>query len=131
MYGPGPLSSPGPLPAGYAVAHTTEHGAQVLHLLDVATGQPAATGRVVLHQGCAVFDRIETMQAYRRRGLGTIVMGRLDALAEAAGASERLLVATEAGRALYQRLGWQVVAPYATAVLPTAPARVGAEPGRG
>lgn len=45
-------------------------------------------------------------------------MFALDALAEQAGVSERLLVATEAGRALYIRLGWLVLAPYSTAVLP-------------
>jgi predicted component of type VI protein secretion system len=32
--------------------------------------------------------------------------------------TERLLVATEAGRNLYSSLGWQLVAPWATAVLP-------------
>lgn len=117
MYCPTAMAPSGSLPAGYRAQFTVEHGASVVRLVD-ATGQIAAAGRVVLHQGTAVFDRIETGELYRRKGLGTWVMSSLDALAQQAGVSERLLVATEAGRALYQRLGWQVVAPYATAVLP-------------
>jgi hypothetical protein len=33
-------------------------------------------------------------------------------------ARKGLLVATEAGRALYERLGWSVVSPYVSAVIP-------------
>ncbi|QDA61304.1 GNAT family N-acetyltransferase [Hymenobacter jejuensis] len=109
--------TPVPMPAGYDVQATVEHGASVIRLVD-ATGQTAAMGRVVMHGASAVFDRIETQEAHRRKGLGTSVMSALDDLAKQAGVSERLLVATEAGCALYQRLGWRVVAPYATAVLP-------------
>lgn len=115
---PAPMRPPGSLPVGYEAQITQEHAATVIRLIDAA-GQTAAIGRVVLHQGTAVFDRIETQGSHRRKGLGTHIMGALDALAVQADASERLLVATEAGRALYQRLGWQVVAPYSTAVLPT------------
>ncbi|UOQ53708.1 GNAT family N-acetyltransferase [Hymenobacter cellulosivorans] len=115
MYCPVAMTAPHVPPPGYTAHVTVEHGASVLHLLD-ATGQPAATGRVVLHRGTAVFDRIETLESHRRKGLATYLMGALDALAEQAGVSERLLVATEAGCALYQRLGWRVVTPYATAV---------------
>lgn len=117
MYCPATMAPPGPLPAGYTAQLTAEHGALVLRLMD-PTRQTAAAGRVVLHRGTAVFDRIETGELHRRKGLGTIIMSTLDALAQQAGVSERLLVATEAGRALYQRLGWQVLAPYSTAVLP-------------
>jgi predicted GNAT family acetyltransferase len=64
-----------------------------------------------------VFDQIITEEAHRRLGLGTVVMLNLDAVAEQAGATNRLLVATAAGRALYERLGWTVLAPWSTAVL--------------
>ncbi|MBO2012934.1 GNAT family N-acetyltransferase [Hymenobacter negativus] len=106
-----------PVPAEYVAMVAVEHGASVIRLTD-ATGQTAAIGRVVLYRGSAVFDRIETQKFHRRRGLATALMGALDAVAAEAGVSERLLVATEAGCALYTRLSWRVVAPYSTAVLP-------------
>ena len=102
-------------PAGYASTSSVEHGGHLVRVLD-AGGQTAASGRVVLHGGTAVFDRIETLEAYRGRGLATALMFALDELATRAGVSERLLVATEAGCALYRKLGWQVQAPYSTAV---------------
>jgi GNAT superfamily N-acetyltransferase len=105
------------LPAGYCAHIDLEHGAHVIRVAD-ATGQPAASGRVVLNGASAVFDQIDTREPHRRKGLGSALMSALDALAVQAGCSERLLVATEAGRALYLTLGWQVLAPYSTAVLP-------------
>ena len=106
-------------PTGYMADVEVEHGAQLVRFTD-ASGQVAAEGRVVVHRGTAVFDRIETLESHRRKGLGSALMAALDALAEQAGATERLLVATEAGRELYLRLGWTVLAPYSTAVfLPT------------
>ncbi|NHZ36198.1 GNAT family N-acetyltransferase [Massilia sp. CCM 8692] len=76
-------------------------------------------GRVVVHGTTAVFDRIETFAPHQRKGLGSALMAALDPLAQQAGVSERLLVATEAGRSLYLALGWRVLAPYSTAVLAT------------
>lgn len=105
-------------PAGYSACVTREHGAHVIRFAD-ATGQTAASGRVVLNGACAVFDQIETLEPHRGKGLGTALMSALDALAAQAGCAERLLVATEAGRALYLTLGWQLLAPYSTAVLTT------------
>ena len=81
-------------PAGYSANGHREHGAHVIRFAD-ATGQPAASGRVVLHGATAVFDRIETLQPPRRKDLGTALMSALDALAVQAGCTERLLVATE------------------------------------
>jgi GNAT superfamily N-acetyltransferase len=104
-------------PPGYFATVGAEHGAAVIRYAD-ASGQTAATGRVVLNRGTAVFDRIETFEGHRRKGLGAALMYGLEALAEQAGVRERLLVATEAGRQLYSRLGWLVAAPYSTAVLP-------------
>lgn len=116
------LAAPMPAAAapGYAAATTTEHGADVI-TLTAPDGARAATGRIVLHRGTAVFDRIETFEPYRRQGLASALMCALDALAGRAAVDERLLVATEAGRALYLKLGWTVLAPYSTAVLRPAP----------
>jgi GNAT superfamily N-acetyltransferase len=126
---PAPMAGPAraPAPAGHVahvyvadvyVAHVAaEHGAAVIRFAD-ASGHTAATGRVSINGATAVFDRIETLEPHRRKGLGSAVMRALDALAAQAGVSERLLVATEAGRELYLSLGWRVAAPYSTAVLP-------------
>lgn len=113
-----PLSSAqAPLPAAYGIELSTEHGAQLVRIVH-ANGEVAAAGRIVLHDGCAIFDQIVTAEAHRRLGLGTAVMRQLDALARQARVSERLLVATEAGRGLYLSLGWQQLSPWSTAVLP-------------
>lgn len=117
MYRPAAMAGPVSLPAGYVAEAGMEHGAHLVRFAD-ATGQVAASGRVVLHRGCAVFDRIETLAPHRGKGLATAMMATLDALAEDAGVRERLLVATAAGRALYLGLGWVDLAPYSTAVLP-------------
>jgi GNAT superfamily N-acetyltransferase len=120
MYRPTAMAGPVAPPAGYIAEVEVGHGAYVVRYAD-STGQVAASGRVVLNRGSAVFDRIETLEPHRGKGLGTALMSALDALAEQAGVAERLLVATEAGRALYFGLGWQVLAPYSTAVLPGPP----------
>lgn len=93
-----------------------EHSGYVTRVMH-ARGELAASGRVAVHAGSAVFDQIVTEAAHRRLGLGTVVMLNLDAVAVKAGVTNRLLVATEAGRALYERLGWAVLAPWTTAVL--------------
>jgi GNAT superfamily N-acetyltransferase len=114
----GPAATPGnaPLPPNYHVSLTAEHGGYLVRVIH-SSGQSAASGRVAVHAGCAVFDQIITEEAHRRLGLGTVVMLNLDDVARRAGATRRLLVATEAGRALYERLGWTVLAPWSTAVL--------------
>lgn len=114
---PAPMAAAIAVPPGFTIQQDVEHLAQVVRLLDAA-GQTAASGRVVMHQETAVFDRIETHETYRRLGLGGAVMSVLEQLAQDAGARERLLVATEAGRYLYASLGWEVLAPYSTAVIP-------------
>ncbi|TDD65213.1 N-acetyltransferase [Jiangella aurantiaca] len=63
----------------------------------------------------AVADRIFTVPEHRRRGLGTVVMGALTAAARERGARNGLLVASQEGRKLYERLGWRVEAEMASA----------------
>lgn len=70
-----------------------------------------------MHADSAVFDQIVTEESHRRLGLGTVVMLTLDTLAKKANVTERLLVATAAGRSLYESLGWSVLAPWSTAAL--------------
>lgn len=63
----------------------------------------------------AVADRIFTVPEHRRRGLGSVVMGALTTTARERGARYGLLVASQEGRQLYERLGWRVEAEMASA----------------
>lgn len=117
MAAPASMVREAALPSGYRIETCAEHGAKLIRVVH-ADGDVAASGRIVIHDGCAVFDQIVTAEPHRRRGLGTVVMHNLDTMARQADVTERLLVATEAGRDLYMTLGWQVLAPWATAVLP-------------
>ncbi|CAN5175642.1 hypothetical protein BH09ACT12_BH09ACT12_28640 [soil metagenome] len=74
----------------------------------------AARGQVGLVGTDAVFDRIETGHAYRRRGLGTVVMGALAGWALTQGADRGILAASPDGQALYGHLGWRPVAAMVT-----------------
>ena len=59
----------------------------------------------------------QTLAQHRRKGLVAAMMGALDRMVERCGPSERLLVASDAGRNRRRSLGWRVLSPYATAVL--------------
>jgi GNAT superfamily N-acetyltransferase len=74
----------------------------------------AAAGHGGAGPDAFVYDRIVTQADLQRKGLGRAVMATLEALRPDP-ETPQLLVATEAGRALYATLGWHVVAPYASA----------------
>lgn len=116
----GPMAAVSTLAHHYSIHSYSEHGTAVLCIVDTG-GAMAATGRITLDQGTAVFDRIETAATHRRQGLASVLMLALDKLAVDAGVTERLLVATEAGAHLYRHLGWQTLAPWSTAVFTSAP----------
>lgn len=117
MLGPAQALNNVAMPQGYQTSFEKQHGAHVVKVIH-DSGDLAASGRIVLHGQTAIFDQIETAETHRRRGLGSVVMQSLDSIAKQAGINERLLVATEDGRALYTRLGWSVISPWSTAVLP-------------
>jgi len=105
-----------PLPAGYGLE--VSGTAAVPHVSVLADdGSQAADGRVAFAGDTAIFDRIGTHAAHRRRGLGRAVMCALHGIAQARGARQALLVATQEGEALYRTLGWRVMEPYASAVI--------------
>lgn len=85
-----------------------------------AAGELAATGRIGLVGDVAIYDRIRVQDAHQRRGLGGALMAALGDVANRAGVTRWLLVATPQGRALYETLGWAVHAPYTTAFIPPA-----------
>ncbi|NKE56370.1 GNAT family N-acetyltransferase [Lentzea sp. PSKA42] len=86
-----------------------------------AGGECAAKGRVAVRGGAAVIDMVETDPAHRRRGLGSVVMSELTHVASVRCAVRAVLVATEAGLALYEKLGWTVESPITAAHLAAAP----------
>ncbi|MDR7332268.1 GNAT family N-acetyltransferase [Roseateles asaccharophilus] len=111
-----PLPTSRPLPPGYVLALTGEGdlvSAQVL----APDGASASAGHVALGERWATYDRIITEPAHQRLGLGRAVMAALQARAHARGRHAGVLVATPEGRRLYESLGWQLRAPWATAVI--------------
>ncbi|WP_329005366.1 GNAT family N-acetyltransferase [Kribbella sp. NBC_00709] len=78
-------------------------------------GTVAAHGMAAIVGADAVMHDIQTDPAYRRRGLGSIVMGALSRRALERGATTGLLMATTDGFHLYRKLGWLPEATMVTA----------------
>ncbi|MEU1478619.1 GNAT family N-acetyltransferase [Streptomyces sp. NPDC001668] len=108
-----PAERTGP-PPGYRL-RTWSVGGVTRVLVAAPDGSLAARGQVAPTGATAVFDQIETVAAHRRRGLGSVVMGTLQAAAAATGAKTGVLAGTPAGRWLYESLGWHVQAPLTSA----------------
>lgn len=73
-------------------------------------GEVAARGSVSVVGDHAVYDRIETEESFRRRGLGSYVMRALTAGVLEDDVTTGLLMASADGRALYEFLNWQHLA---------------------
>lgn len=99
------------LPEGYALDLTTQRNVSSAVITDAA-GTLAASGYGAMAGGVFCYDRIVTQPDHRRRGLGRAIMGALGQ--RQAPETLRMLAATDAGRALYETMGWLVVAPYTT-----------------
>lgn len=80
-------------------------------------GQLAARGCVAQINGYAMFDQIVTEPRHQRKGLGRVIMATLSNLSVAQTSTTGVLVATEDGLALYEKLGWALVSPMTAAVL--------------
>lgn len=105
-----------PLPHGYRME--LHHAGPVTRVCAIAPGGDlAASGCAAETADAFIYDRIETAQDHRRKGLGVAVMLAL-AAARKSLASPQLLVATADGRNLYANLGWMVLAPFAAATIP-------------
>jgi GNAT superfamily N-acetyltransferase len=105
-----------PLPDGYRME--LHHTGSVTRAIVIAPdGDSAASGCMAETAEVCIYDRIETAQDHRRKGLGAAVMIALGT-ARRSLATPQLLVATADGRGLYANLGWTVIAPLAAATIP-------------
>ncbi|MGW1595951.1 GNAT family N-acetyltransferase [Streptomyces sp. NPDC002343] len=111
--------SPLRLADGYRL-HTWDRADVTRVVVRAADGAFAARGQIAVTGPTAVVDQVETHPAHQRRGLGRVVMGTLAETAARQGARAAVLGATEQGRALYETMGWQVIAPLSAAVRNTA-----------
>jgi len=116
----GPAVAPVPPAAGYRV-ELLRHGAVSTARILADDGTLAASGHAAEHDGVFILDRILADPAHRRRGLGRALVTALGAMRQSS-ESRRVLVATVDGCALYSTLGWRVLSPYSTIVIP-APAQ--------
>lgn len=98
-----PFSEP---PTGYSVRVT---GGPVVEVEVLADGEVAASGLMAVVGRDAVAHRIETAEAHRRRGLGSVVMGTLAREAVRDGATAGLLFSSTEGVHLYRSLGWEKI----------------------
>jgi GNAT superfamily N-acetyltransferase len=105
-------------PDGYLLEATEPRLIAIVRAL-APGGELTAIGRVVRVGEFAIYDRIETDAAHRRRGLARAVMKKLEAIAHHAGATRGVLVATADGRRLYEALGWELHSLYTTAAIPS------------
>jgi GNAT superfamily N-acetyltransferase len=108
------VGSDAPVHGGYRV-HTDRSGALAFAKIVAETGELAASGQVAIDDSFACFDQIVTTEAHRRRGLGRRLMTALTNMSLDLGARQGVLVATQAGAALYNALGWSMVSPVTAA----------------
>lgn len=72
-------------------------------------GEIVCSGQVGYYADFVIFDRIETALNYRHQGYATAIMNLLTQNALERGIYKGLLSASEQGRYVYQRLGWQIL----------------------
>lgn len=104
-----------PLQAGYTL-RTFRNGAVTRVEIRASDGELAAGGYGAETPEAFVYDRIETDEAHRRRGLGRFVMSALGSCRKSRH-TRQLLMATAEGERLYSSLGWSKLSPYSTAFL--------------
>src|SRR3546814_20546454 len=91
------------LPGGY-VFDVTKGALSGVRAFDPA-GNEATIGRVVVVEGSAIYDRIETRPAHRGRGLARAVMMILEAMGRDKGAVRGVLGASLGRARCQERLG--------------------------
>lgn len=104
------------VPDGYRIELSDEHPVTVARIF-ASDGSIAASGYAAECDGVFIFDRIITETAHQRRGLGRALMAALGS-AQRLASARRVLVATDEGRTLYSTLGWSVLSPFSTVMIP-------------
>lgn len=104
-------------PASYTVAADYRLAVETDGPLTVArvfhrNGDLAGSARMGRDGDFGVFDKVVTAPAHQRRGIGSLMMRALTASGHAQGMRFGLLVGTDAGRALYEHLGWTFVSDF-------------------
>ncbi|WP_223607656.1 GNAT family N-acetyltransferase [Chryseobacterium sp. OSA05B] len=102
---------------GYRIEYEQYNSTEVIRII-AENGELASIGRVVIVDDLAVYDRIITEEKHQRKGLATFLMQELEKTALSKGISNNFLVATGAGKSLYQSIGWQLYSPYTSIVIP-------------
>lgn len=106
-------AAPPPLAAGYSL-QLYRSGPTLSARIVTGRGELAASGHAAEADGVFIYDQIETAPAHQRRGLASYLMQALRSTRKSPAATQ-VLVATAAGRALYETLGWEMRSPYTTA----------------
>jgi GNAT superfamily N-acetyltransferase len=101
----------------YKLEITNNDSTSVIRIV-TQKGEVASTGRVIIVDELAVYDRIVTDVNHQRKGLGTFLMKELEKIALSKGASKNFLVATEEGKSLYESLGWKLYSLFTSIVIP-------------
>jgi GNAT superfamily N-acetyltransferase len=114
------------VPAAPYRSEVRTEGPVVTVTLHHASGEQAAQGTIAVVGTDAVADRVETVPAHRRRGLGRVLMSALAEAALSQGARTGLLIGSTDGQHLYTSLGWT---RYADVVIFHAPVRAAENPG--
>jgi len=94
-----------PAPEGFEIQWDDQDDRVTVRLIH--GDELAAVGTLAMVGRDAVFDRVETMPRYQRRGLGRFVMQLLTTRAIERGAELGILAASADGQALYKTLGWR------------------------
>lgn len=105
------------LPNNYKLEFESYNTTFVIKII-TQNNELASIGRVVIVDDFAVYDRILTEENHRKKGLATLIMKELEKIALSKGNSKNILVATKAGKSLYQSLGWEVSSLYTSIVIP-------------
>ena len=93
-----------------------------------ADGAVIGTGVLSVHGPVGWIGTIFVEPAWRRRGVGMEITRATIETAEAAGCRTLVLVATEAGRPMYERLGFEVQTVYRVLVAPGLPVTAAIDP---